>query len=110
VRLGMPRRGEWFAVAEGIETTLSVMTAVAVPGWAALSEGGIRSLILPLEATHVVIAADRDFNGVGQRAAEEAAARWLTEGRRVRVAIPAQPGMDFNDLLCAGALGVRHVA
>lgn len=81
VRFGMPRPGSWLAVAEGIETTLAVVMACAMPGWAALSAGGIRALILPREATHVVICADHDLNSVGQRAANDAAARWLAEGR-----------------------------
>jgi putative DNA primase/helicase len=114
VRLGMPQPGAWFAVGEGIETILSVMTACAVPGWAALSAGGLRALILPPEATHVVVCADNDLNGIGQRAAHDAAERWLFEGRRVRLAIPPDAGTDFNDLLCADApaftTGGLHVA
>ena len=39
VRLGMPRASEWLAIAEGIETTLSVAAACAVPGWAGLLVG-----------------------------------------------------------------------
>jgi putative DNA primase/helicase len=114
VRLGMPQPGAWFAVGEGIETILSVMTACAVPGWAALSAGGLRALILPSEATHVIVCADNDLNGIGQRAADDAAERWLVEGRRVRLAIPPHAGTDFNDLLCANApafaTGAVHVA
>jgi putative DNA primase/helicase len=68
VRFGMPREGEWFAIAEGIETALSIATACAMRVWAALSEGGIRRLVLPPEATHVAICADHDTSGVGERA------------------------------------------
>jgi putative DNA primase/helicase len=114
VRLGMPQPGAWFAVGEGLETILSVMTACAVPGWVALSAGGLRALVLPPEATHVVVCADNDLNGIGQRAAHDAAERWLFEGRRVRLAIPPDAGTDFNDLLCADAsaftTGGLHVA
>jgi phage/plasmid primase-like uncharacterized protein len=99
VRLGSPRAGEWFAVAEGIETTLSVAAACAMPAWAALSAGGIRSLMLPREATHVIICADHDVGGVGESAARDAAARWLAEGRRVKLALPPRAGIDFNDIL-----------
>src|SRR5262245_54034219 len=42
VRLGIPRAGDWLAIGEGIETTLSVMAACAMPAWAALSAGSIR--------------------------------------------------------------------
>jgi phage/plasmid primase-like uncharacterized protein len=103
VRLGAPRPGEWLAIGEGIETTLAVMTACAMPGWAALSAAGMTALILPPDATHVVICADHDSNGVGQRAAYEAAARWNREGRRVRIALPPEAGTDFADILVAEA-------
>ena len=53
---------------------------------------------LPLAAT-VVILADHDANGAGEHAARAAAARWLAEGRRVRIALPPEPGTDFADLL-----------
>ena len=99
VRLGIPRAGEWLAVGEGTETTLSVAAACAMPGWAALSAGGIRSLVLSREATHVVICADHDASGVGERVARDAAARWLAEGRRVKLALPPRAGIDFNDIL-----------
>jgi hypothetical protein len=113
VRLGTPRVGEWMGVAEGIETMMAVITASAMPGWAALSAGGIRSLILPPEATHVIICTDNDGNGVGQGAAHDAAGRWLAEGRRVRIAIPPEPDTDFADVLVADASAAaeaRHVA
>jgi phage/plasmid primase-like uncharacterized protein len=98
-RFGMPQAGRWLAIAEGIETALSVAVACAMPAWAALSAGGIQSLILPPTATHVVICADHDATGTGERAAHYAAARWLAEGRRVRVAMPPETGTDFNDVL-----------
>ena len=50
-----------FIVAEGIESTLSAMRIHnATSGCAALSEGGIRALILPPEARLVRIFADHD--------------------------------------------------
>ena len=114
IRFGAPRVGEWFAVAEGIETALSVGLACAMPAWAALSAGGIKNLILPPEAAHIVICADHDASGTGERAAHDAAARWVAEGRRVRVATPPQSGTDFNDVLtghtAAKINGARHVA
>jgi putative DNA primase/helicase len=113
VRLGLPRPGEWLAIGEGIETTLAVMMACAMPGWAALSANGIRALNLPPEATHVIICADHDASGVGQRAARDAAQRWLAEGRHVRIVLPPEPGTDFADMLLADVSStaeVRHVA
>jgi putative DNA primase/helicase len=101
VRFGTALHGQWLAVAEGIETALSVATACAMPAWAALSAGGIKNLTLPAEATQILVCADHDANGVGERAAHDAAERWLAEGRRVRVAMPPQAGIDFNDVLIA---------
>ncbi len=103
VRLAVVRPGTELVLAEGIETTLSVMVATGLPGWSCLSAGGIEKVALPPKATAVVIAADNDANGVGQRAAEAAAQRFLAEGRIVRVATPPVPGTDFNDVL-TGAL------
>ena len=103
VRFGPPREGEWLAIAEGIETTLSVMRASGLVGWAALSEGGIRKLVLPPEATHVLICSDHDASGVGERAGREAAQRFLAEGRLVRLAMPPMPNSDWNDVLLGKA-------
>ena len=112
VRFASPRLGEWFAVAEGIETTAAVVVASNIPAWAALSAEGIRALKLPPEATHVIICADHDASGTGERAARDAAARWLSEGRRVRIAMPVGAGSDMADVLIANtnATEARHVA
>jgi putative DNA primase/helicase len=85
-------------VGEGIETSLSAMQACGLPTWAALSNGGIESLILPDVVREVVILADHDLNGAGQRSAHIAARRWRHEGRTARIALPPAPG-DFNDIL-----------
>jgi hypothetical protein len=45
---------------------------------------------------------------VGERAARIAARHWLAEGRRVRLALPPEPGSDFNDLL--NVKEARHAA
>jgi putative DNA primase/helicase len=103
VRFGMPRAGEWLAVSEGIETGLSIAVACAMPAWAALSAGGIEKLLLPPQATHIVICGDHDAGGTGERAARFAATRWLAEGRSVRIAMPPEPGTDFNDILTGRA-------
>src|SRR5262245_55768091 len=99
VRLGQVRPDTWLCVAEGIETALAVTTACGIPAWAGLSAGGVRALVLPSEARMVLICADNDANGVGQRAAAEAAQRWLKEGRRVRIAMPPESDTDMADVL-----------
>jgi hypothetical protein len=114
VRFGEPRAGKSLAVSEGIETTLSVAVACSMPAWAALSAGGIKNLVLPREATHVVVCADHDGSGTGVCAAYDAAERWQGEGRRVRIAVPTQCDTDFNDVLTGSTVSkiseARHVA
>lgn len=113
VRFGEPHPGLWLVVGEGIESTLSAALPCGLPAWAALSASGIEALLLPSNATHVLIAADNDMNGRGQCAAHQSAARWLADGRRVRIALPPL-GSDFNDLLTGANRAKldedRHVA
>jgi putative DNA primase/helicase len=90
---------ETLMVSEGIETAMAAMQATATPAWAALSTSGLMALILPPIVRTVIILADNDINGAGERAARIAAARWLAEGRRVQLALPPEPGTDFNDVL-----------
>jgi hypothetical protein len=101
---------ERLLVGEGIETTLAGMVATGWPGWAALSTSGLAWLVLPPVVRHVVILADHDRSGAGERSAYTAADRWLAEGRRVRVALPPEPGTDIADVLAGrndtGACGV----
>lgn len=99
VRLAPP--GELLMIGEGIETTAAAIAATGWPGWAALCAGGIEGLILPPLpfAATVVILADNDLNRCGERAARTAAARWLAEGRRVRIAMPPEPDTDMADVL-----------
>jgi phage/plasmid primase-like uncharacterized protein len=94
---------ETLLIAEGIETALSGTEATGLPAWAALSTSGLIALPLPPSVRRVVILADHDVSGAGERAARAAAQRWLGEGRLVKLAIPPEPGSDFNDLLVARA-------
>ncbi len=84
------------AVAEGLETALSVYQSLQLPTWAALSTSGLIALNLPPEIRRVAIAADGD--AAGEKAAQVAAKKWLLEGRTVRIARPPIH-KDFNDLL-----------
>lgn len=83
-------------VAEGAETALAASIVLKAPAWATGSAGNLARLALPEHVAEVIIGADPD--PPGQRAAQEAAKRWLTEGRKVRIATP-HDGSDFNDLL-----------
>ena len=70
-------------------------------GWAAVFAGGLKTLELPSTVRAVIIAADNDASGVGQRSALAAYDRWTAEGRSVRIKTPPAVGTDFNDLLFA---------
>jgi hypothetical protein len=84
------------AIAEGIETALSVQQATAIATWAALSTSGMRGIVLPEIVDELLILADGDMSG--EEAALAAAARFEREGRVVRIA-KAPAGADFNDVL-----------
>ncbi len=102
--------GELLMISEGIETGLSAQQACGSPCWAALSTSGMTALMLPPIVGTIVILADHDVSGAGERAARTAAARWLGEGRVVKIAMPPEPG-DFNDVLLGHACaGVHNVA
>lgn len=94
-------------IGEGIETAASAGRLLSLPSWAAVSAGNLaHGLVLPEQVRAVVVAADADRPG--RRAADDAARRWRAEGRRVRIVAPDAPGLDFNDLLLAGAAEVTH--
>lgn len=83
-------------VGEGIETCLAAMHSAGKPAWAALSTAGLRTLELPEAIRDVTVLADGDMSG--EQAAQDAARRWMRQGRVVRIA-RAPAGQDFNDLL-----------
>jgi hypothetical protein len=57
----------------------------------------------------VVVAADNDLTGTGQRNALVAYDRWRAEGRSVRIVVPAAADTDFNTvLLLKGRGDVQH--
>jgi putative DNA primase/helicase len=89
--------GEQLAVAEGIETALSVMQITNLPTVAALSAAGMRSLRWPPQVRRLWIAADNDEAGL--KAAELLLARALRAGLQAHIKVPAQGENDFNDLL-----------
>jgi putative DNA primase/helicase len=94
-------------IGEGIETCLAAITATAQPAWAALSTSGMMTLALPPTVRHIVILADNDRSGAGQRAAYAAAQRWRAEQRRVRIAMPPIAGTDFADVLLGAYEGME---
>ena len=91
--------GEVVAIAEGIETALSV--AIACPELrvlSGLSLGGMGSVALPQAVGTVILCGDND-PGRWEVRMRRAAERYAAEGRAVRVAVPDVPGADWNDVL-----------
>ena len=92
------------AVAEGIETALSVLETGGVPVWSTGSEGVMAKFPVIDGVERLLIAADNDARGpgergAGERAARELRARWLGAGREARFFMPEGFKTDFNDVL-----------
>jgi hypothetical protein len=88
---------EQLAVAEGIETALSVQQITNLPTVAALSAAGMRSLRWPPQVRRLWVAADNDEVGLG--AAEGLLTRALCSGLQAHIKLPARGKNDFNDLV-----------
>jgi hypothetical protein len=88
--------GPVMIVGEGIETVLSVMQEMQLPGWAAIACANMAAIDLPYCVKEVLIAADGDEPG--ELWANRAAWRWEETGLHVRI-MQAPPGFDFNDVL-----------
>jgi putative DNA primase/helicase len=99
VRLAPHRPDIELIVAEGIETALAAMQVTGMPAWAAGCAPGLAALLLPAEVRSVIIVADRDVSGAGERAARAAKQRWWREQRQVSIWISSHVGTDANDLL-----------
>jgi hypothetical protein len=93
---------------EGVETGLAAAELFALPCWSAVYAGGMRSLALPPDVRRIIIAADNDVSGTGQRNALAAYDRWIAEGRSVRIKCPPTPGDDFNNVLVKRRAYARH--
>ena len=105
VRFGVPADGAALVVGEGIETVLSLITAVPeIRAAAALSAGSLGAFAPPLGAARLVIARDNDEDGA--LAAERLARRCARAGVAAMIVVPA--GNDFNDdLVDFGAAALR---
>ena len=93
---------------EGVETGLAAAELFILPCWSAVYAGGLRSLALPPDVRRIIIAADNDASGAGQRNAIAAYDRWRAEGREVRIKAPPDVGDDFNDVLIKTRPDARH--
>ena len=104
VRFGAPGAGT-LLVGEGIETVLSVVTAIPdTVAAAALSARSLSAFVPPAGVTRLVIARDNDPEG--ERAAERLTRRCARAG--VAALVVAPEGDDFNsDLVVFGASALR---
>ena len=105
VRFGVPSDDAALVVGEGIETVLSLVTAVPeITAAAALSAGSLGAFSPPPGLARLVIARDNDEDGA--LAAERLARRCARAGLAATVVVPA--GNDFNDdLVDLGAPSLR---
>jgi Toprim domain len=83
------------AVAEGIETALSVMQITRLPTVATLSAAGMQTFRWPPPIRRLWIAADNDDAGI--KAAKALLARALRAGIQAEIKIPRGGHNDFND-------------
>ena len=98
VRFGCPADGAALLVGEGIETVLSLVTAMPdTVAAAALSAGSLGVFAPPAGVKRLVIARDNDPDG--ERAADRLARRCARAGVAAHVLVPE--GADFNDDLLA---------
>jgi putative DNA primase/helicase len=86
---------ETLALAEGIESALSIQQATGIAAWATLGTANLARVELPDCVRQVIIAADAD--AAGEFAAQTAAQKFLRENRKVRIARPSG-GKDFNEM------------
>lgn len=103
IRFGQP--STVLAVAEGIETALSVVTATGIPCWSCINAHGLETVQLPEGIQVVFIFEDKDRSGTGQRTARRLRDRLAKEGHIACIvsidrSIPdGDKGIDWNDLL-----------
>ena len=93
------------AVAEGIETALSVSTALHIPAWASISATGMSQLRIPNHVQYLLIMADKDRSETGFKAALALQKRMVSQGVDARILLPDEDipadakGIDWNDAL-----------
>ena len=73
IRLAPP--APTMGIAEGIETALSAARLFNVPVWSVINDYGIATFQPPPECEHLIVFADHDRHGAGERAAHSLTAR-----------------------------------
>jgi hypothetical protein len=96
---------EQLVVGEGIETVLAAATRITfknaplTPAWSAIARNGLGAFpVLPC-VERLILLADHDENGEGQKAVAHCRQVWTAAGRTVVALVPKQTGWDFNDVV-----------
>ena len=90
--------GPILGVAEGIENAVAAQALFGVPTWATFGTEFMERFAIPEVVEELVIFGDNDASFAGQKAAYALAQR-AAQGRRVRVEMPPEVGVDWNDML-----------
>ena len=96
--------GPTLGMAEGIETALVIRQRIGMPVWSGVATTLMERFEPPAGVTLVVVWADLDVSGAGERAAEKLLERLVAKGVRVAVHVPKGPiptgmkGVDWADL------------
>ena len=78
------------AVCEGLETALAVREATGLPVWSCYCSDVMAQIEIPETINNVVIWADKDVSGAGERLANDLAARLRLSGKHVRIYVPEE--------------------
>jgi len=95
--------GPVLGIAEGIETALAASAIWGVPCWSAVNSSMLMAWEPPQSVSEVIVFGDNDPKYGGQSAAFALAHRLAAGPRQlaVRVEMPPDVGMDWNDVLMA---------
>lgn len=117
IQLGIPKGV--LGVGEGLETALSAYRATQIPTWPTVNAMLMGFLEVPESVHTVLIWADKDKSGTGERSAAVLQSKLIARGLKAYVLMPPIPrghnvkSIDWNDVLCGqGLLGfpsVRHL-
>ncbi len=99
-------------VAEGLETSLAIETALGIPVWPMVNSYLLQTFIPPAGTKAVRIWADKDRSGGGLKAAQALKQRLWEMGIRAQIKLPGMDipvgakSVDWNDVLLAhGPIG-----
>lgn len=96
-------------IAEGLETAMAASIIWRVPCWSALNANLLMAWEPPADVKEVIVFADNDLSFAGQQAAYCLAHRLrMARNITVKVELPEDVGMDWNDVLMADALPPSH--